>query len=344
MKIAVAVSGGIDSMVTAHLLKSSEHDIFAIHFLTGYEPASNHENFLISHCNQLGIKLITVDLSMHFQSEVVTYFTSTYAAGKTPNPCVICNAKIKFGYLFAYAMKLGAEKIATGHYARVEYSETNSYLLKKGIDHKKDQSYFLALLSNRQLASAIFPLGTWHKENVINYAKDKGMDQLVQAESQEVCFIRDRYQDFLLHSGCIEKKIGPIITTSGKEIGCHNGLHEFTIGQRRGINCPGPCPYYVVRLEQHTNTLVVGKKEDLLSEKCIVHEINWIVTPPKFAIDIEIRIRYRTKAVKARLTPIQLKQALVNFDTKQSAVTPGQVAVFYQGNTVLGGGLIQEVF
>jgi tRNA-specific 2-thiouridylase len=342
MKIAVAVSGGIDSMVTAHLLKSSGNDIFAIHFLTGFESVDNHENFLSPHCQKLGVKLITVNLSPHFQSEVVNYFISTYAKGKTPNPCVICNAKIKFGYLWAYARKLGAEKIATGHYARVAYFETR-YLLKKGIDHKKDQSYFLALLSNKQLASAIFPLGTWNKENVINYAQEKGIDKPVQPESQEVCFIRDRYQDFLIHSGCIKKNAGPIITTSGKEIGYHNGLHAFTIGQRRGINCPGPYPYYVVRLEQHSNTLVVGKKEDLLSESCIVHEINWIVVPPQFAIDIDVRIRYRTKAVKARLTPIHLKQALLNFETKQSAVTPGQIAVFYKKNNVFGGGMIQSV-
>jgi len=336
----VAVSGGVDSIVTAHLLKAAGHNIFALHFLTGYETVDNHEIILSKHFKTLGIKFITVNMRSHFQSQVVNYFISTYARGKTPNPCVLCNTKIKFGYLRAYAMKLGAEKIATGHYAQLERFETG-YLLKKGIDKKKDQSYFLGLLSGKQLASAIFPLGKWHKEDVINYAMDNGIDKIKQPESQEVCFIRDRYQDFLIRSGCVQKNAGPIITTSGKKIGQHNGLHEFTIGQRRGINCPGPYPYYVVRLEQHTNTLVVGKKVDLLRETCAVHDINWIIDPPASPIEIDVRIRYKTKAVRARLAPIHLNRVMLYFHEKQSAVTPGQLAVFYQGDLVLGGGSIE---
>jgi len=336
----VAVSGGVDSMVTAHLLKAAKHDIFALHFLTGYETVDNYTTILSEYFKKLGVKLITVNMSAHFQSHVVNYFISTYARSQTPNPCVICNAKIKFGFLRAHAMKLGAERIATGHYAQIERSETGP-LLKKGIDPKKDQSYFLGLVSAKQLSYAIFPLGQWNKDNVIDYAIDKGIDHLIQPESQEVCFIQDRYQDFLIRTACIQKKAGPIITTSGKTIGQHNGLHEFTIGQRRGINCPGPYPYYVVRLEQHANTLVVGKKEDLLSDRCSVHDINWIIVPPEFPIDIDVRIRYKTQAVKARLVPIHLNQAILYFNSKQSAVTPGQVAVFYQGDIVLGGGLIE---
>jgi len=339
MKIAVAVSGGVDSMVTAHLLKSARHNIFALHFLTGYETVNHHENILSEQFKKLDIKLIKVDMHAHFQSQVVDYFVSTYASGQTPNPCVMCNAKIKFGFLRAYAMKMGAERIATGHYAQVERSETN-VLLKKGIDSKKDQSYFLGLLSARQLSNVIFPLGQWSKADVINYAMDMGLDHIVQSESQEVCFIRDRYQDFLIRTGCIQKKAGPIVTISGKKIGQHNGLHEFTIGQRRGINCPGPYPYYVVRLEQHNNTLIVGKKEDLLSDRCLVYKINWIIDPPKLPIDVDVRIRYKTKAVQARLAPIQPNQAILYFNSKQSAVTPGQIAVFYQKDIVLGGGLI----
>jgi len=336
----VAVSGGVDSMVTAHLLKAAGHDIFALHFLTGYETVDNHETILSKHFETLGVKFITVNMHSPFQTQVVNYFVSTYARGQTPNPCVLCNARIKFGYLRAYAMKLGAQKIATGHYAQIERSETG-YILKKGIDSKKDQSYFLGLLSGKQLASVIFPLGTWHKENVLNYAMDNGLDKNIQPESQEVCFIRDRYQDFLIRSGCVQQKRGPIMTTSGQKIGQHNGLHEFTIGQRRGINCPGASPYYVVRLEQHTNTLVVGQKADLFRESCSVHDINWIIDPPESPIEIDVRIRYKTKAVRARLAPIHLTQGILYFQTKQSAVTPGQIAVFYQKDLVLGGGLIE---
>ena len=339
MKIAVAVSGGVDSMVTAHLLKAARHDIFAIHFLTGYETSDNQPKILSQYFQKMGVKLITVDMAAHFQSQVVNYFISTYARGQTPNPCVLCNKRIKFGFLRAYAMKLGAKKIATGHYAQVEHVKTGC-ILKKGIDRKKDQSYFLGLLSASQLAYSIFPLGKWNKADVVDYAMHKGIDTLVAKESQEVCFIRNRYQDFLVQSGCIQKQAGPIITTSGNQIGQHNGLHEFTIGQRRGINCPGPYPYYVVRLEQHTNALIVGKKEDLLSECFSVHDVNWIVEPPEHPIDIDVRIRYKTPAVKAKLVPVHLSQAIVYFNSKQSAVTPGQIAVFYQGDIVLGGGLI----
>ena len=336
----MAVSGGVDSMVAAHLLKAAGHDIFALHFLTGYETIDHPETILSNYFNKLGVKFITVNLSTPFQSHVVKYFISTYARGQTPNPCVLCNARIKFGFLRAYAMKLGAEKIATGHYAQVVHSQT-SCMLKKGIDTHKDQSYFLGLLSSKQLRSIIFPLGQWLKGDVVNYAKDKGIDSLIQPESQEVCFIQGRYQDFLMGTGCIQQKSGPIITTSGKKIGQHKGLHEFTIGQRRGIHCPGPYPYYVVQLDPHTNALIVGNKEDLLTNHCLVHSINWINHPPKVPIDIDVRIRYKTRAVKARLEPTFLNQAILYFDSKQSAVTPGQIAVFYQGDTVLGGGLIQ---
>jgi len=337
----VAVSGGVDSMVTAHLLKAAGHDIFALHFLTGYESIDNQELIISNYFKQLGVKFITVNLSEPFQSEIVNYFISTYTQGQTPNPCVLCNAKIKFGFLRDCAMKMGAEKIATGHYACIEYSEKNVFL-KKGIDQKKDQSYFLGLLSAKQLASVIFPLGQWKKENVINYAKENGIDCHMQSESQEVCFIQGRYQDFLLRTGCIQQKYGPIITTSGNTIGHHKGLHEYTIGQRRGINCPGPYPYYVVRLDQHTNTLVVGKKEDLLTDHCSVHSINWINDPPDTSIAIDVRIRYKTQAVKAKLVPIHENQANLYFDSNQSAVTPGQIAVFYHEDIVLGGGLIQD--
>jgi len=339
MKIAVAVSGGVDSMVSAHILKAAGHDIFALHFLTGYETVDN-QPILSEYFTRQGVKQITVHLRAPFQYQVVNYFISTYAHGKTPNPCVLCNARIKLGYLRAYAMKLGAEKIATGHYARVEHSP-KGYLLKKGTDRLKDQSYFLGLLSANQLSYVIFPLGQWTKETVVDYAIDKGIHKIVQPESQEVCFIQNRYQDFLIQSGCIQKKAGPIKTISGDVIGQHNGLHEFTIGQRRGINCPGPYPYYVVRLLQHANTLVVGTKDDLLTDHCSVHQISWITAPPEDSIDIEVRIRYKTQAVQAVLTPIHLTRAMIYFNSKQSAVTPGQVAIFYQGDIVLGGGFIE---
>ncbi|MBF0451696.1 MAG: tRNA 2-thiouridine(34) synthase MnmA [Candidatus Magnetomorum sp.] len=342
MRLAVAVSGGVDSMVALHLLKASGHTLFAIHFLTGYERAEtiNHLEMLTSYLNHLDIELKTVTIRQAFQTHVVDYFVSTYAAGQTPNPCVICNAKIKFGIIAEHAMKLGADFLATGHYAQTEQNMDGQYVLKKGLDSKKDQSYFLSMLSAQQLSKAIFPLGKWLKTDVVEYASNHGISTIVLPESQEVCFIQDRYQDFLIRSGYIKNTPGPIKTTSGTLIGEHNGLHEFTIGQRRGINCPGPYPYYVVRLEQATNTLIVGKKSDLLSDTCYLSDMNWI-HPPKDPLIVDARIRYKTPAIPATLYPaVHSNQAKLSFHSRQSAVTPGQIAVFYQGETVIGAGRI----
>jgi len=340
MKTAVAVSGGVDSMVAVHLLKAT-HNIFALHFVTGYE-SKNHSHYiqkLAAYLDNLNVPLISVDISDAFQSQVVNYFISTYSQGRTPNPCVICNARIKFGVLQAYAMKMGADSIATGHYAQIDKTDTN-IVMKKGLDTKKDQSYFLGLVSGKRLESAIFPLGQWTKDAVLTYAENNGITEIAHKESQEVCFIHDRYSDFLIRSGCIKKRPGPIVTTSGKQIGQHNGLHEFTIGQRKGINCPGPHPYYVVRLDQVNHRLVVGQKKDLLSDSCRVDNINWLGVPPKTSIVIHVRIRYKTPAVSATLKPISQKQARIFFHDLQSAVTPGQIAVFYQEDIVLGAGFI----
>jgi len=341
MTIAVAVSGGVDSLVALHLLKASGHNIFAIQFLTGYEKKEtiDHQTIMHSHLKQIGIDFQIIDISKAFKTHVVDYFISTYAANQTPNPCVICNAKIKFGILADRAFQLGADLIATGHYAQVE-KQSDRYFLKKGTDLQKDQSYFLSMLSSYQLSKVIFPLGKWLKKDVLKYAENNNLSSMVQSESQEVCFIKQRYQDFLVQSGQINNIPGPIKTTDGNKIGTHKGLHEFTIGQRKGINCPGPYPYYVVCIEQETNTLIVGKKSDLFSNSCHIDQINWIQPPSKQSIQVEVRIRYRTPAVPANLQIVAEDKAILAFHSAQSAVTPGQIAVFYQENKVLGAGMI----
>lgn len=341
MTIAVAVSGGIDSMVALHLLKADGHDVFAIHFVTGYEQDSHHhsQKIIQSHLKQSNIDFQSVDISQDFQSKVVNYFVSTYASGKTPNPCVICNKTIKFELLASHAFKSGAHFLATGHYAQVE-KKSDQYLLKKGADPQKDQSYFLSMLSSEQLSKAIFPLGTWLKKDVLKYAQENGITAISLPESQEVCFIKDRYSNFLIQTGTIKNMQGPIKTTSGKEIGSHHGLHNYTVGQRKGINCPASYPYYVVRLEQKTNTLIVGQKSELMCESCHINDINWIQAPPEQSIWIDIKIRYKTPTVLAKLHPINKNQAKVTFQSSQSAITPGQIAVFYQGNSVIGAGEI----
>ena len=215
------------------------------------------------------------------------------------------------------------------------------YRLCKGVDQKKDQSYFLSRLTQDQLAHAIFPLGDWTKEDVRSIAADNGLAPVTRQESQDVCFIRDTtYADFLVQTAGIRPQPGDIVDTSGRRVGTHNGLHRYTVGQRRGINCPASSAYYVVRIDARNNRLVVGFKDELYTQSCRVHDINWIAGVPDSRVVADTRIRYRHKAVASRVTPEGIDCAVVRFDQPQSAVTPGQGAVFYRGEEVIGGGFI----
>lgn len=354
--VAIAMSGGVDSLVTAHLLIHEGHSVFGIHFLTGYEdaggsvpaepgdidPVGAAKERLSCLAGQLDIDVHIIDGSRQFRQTVVDYFTRTYLAGETPNPCMVCNPGIKFGFLFDRARKLGARTLATGHYAAIERDRRGHYQLLKGRDPRKDQSYFLARLDQRQLGRTVFPLGTWTKTDVKAYAARNNLMPLSGDESQDVCFIRHKkYSDFLLETEGIAPEPGPIEDTGGNRLGRHKGLVHYTIGQRRGINCPAPEPYYVVRLDTARNTLVVGGKQDLLTRSCLVTDINWIAEPPAGSLQVEARIRYRHEPVPARVIVREPTRAEVVFETPQPAVTPGQGAVFYNGNEVLGGGWIK---
>ena len=341
--IAIAISGGIDSTVAAYLLKQQGLDVFAIHFLTGYEkPAPTGSASMEDHCRQLALPLVVVDLKTSFRSVVVDYFADAYNTGKTPNPCLVCNPLIKFGVLLGKARQLGAKKLATGHYARVEKSGKGRYRLLKGIDGRKDQSYFLARLNQKQLARACFPLGGWTKQQVMALAMEKGLRPMTRQESQDVCFIQDTsYADFLIQTGRMDSRPGDIVNTDGHRVGTHNGLHQFTVGQRRGINCPASQAYYVVRIDIPNNRLIVGFKDELTTDSCRVGDINWIADIPREPVDTDTRIRYRHRAVASVVTPVGDDAAVVRFDQPQAAVTPGQGAVFYKGEEVIGGGWIE---
>lgn len=363
--IAIAVSGGIDSLVAAFRLKQQGHELIGIHFVTGYEndpcfkpyeAGPENENKTagsvatesvtqkVKHIeNQLGIPIAILDCREPFKSKVVDYFTQTYQTGQTPNPCLMCNRSIKFGTLLDFAGRLGASGLATGHYAKALKSKEGRWHLLKGRDRGKDQSYFLALLSQKQLASAYFPLGAMTKSEVIRLAAEEGLTPFVKAESQDVCFIKAKnYADFLALQPGFRSEPGFIEDVSGNIIGEHRGLHHFTIGQRRGINCPAAEPYYVVRIDRDRNRLVVGAKHDLQTEECRVVGINWICAPPDLPVDVHTRVRYRHQAVASTLMPSSNGTAVIRFATPQSAVTPGQGAVFYLGDEVLGGGWIAE--
>lgn len=350
---AIALSGGVDSLVAAALLKDQGYHVIALHFLTGFEkpaePARTgrgaiHDQVrakLAPLTDQLDIPLYIIDLHREFKSLVVDYFVRTYAAGRTPNPCLVCNPSIKFDILLNRAAVWGAEGIATGHYARIVKQSGLPCRLLRGIDPVKDQSYFLARLRQNQLEKTILPLGAMTKDQTRQVAKDRGLRPAVSQESQDVCFIRNSsYADFLLNREGFTVRPGPIEDTAGRTIGRHQGLYRYTVGQRRGINCPAARPYYVVRLEPARNCLIVGDKSDLLTQACEVSQVNWIVTPPRKPIEAKVQVRYRHKAVPATIIP-EADHTRVVFQTPEAAVTPGQGAVFFQGEEVLGGGWIQ---
>jgi tRNA-uridine 2-sulfurtransferase len=347
---AIALSGGIDSLMAAHLLKEKGHRVIGVHFITGYEdtifesspndhPLRSYKMFSIA--DQLKIDIEMIDCRSEFKKNVVDYFIDTYQAGQTPNPCMVCNPFIKFGTVFDAARKMGAPMLATGHYARTVEDSRGRFRLYKGVDAKKDQSYFLARLEQRHLAGALFPLGTMEKKEVIRQANQKGLKPVRSTESQDVCFIKGKnYGDFLARQPGFESKPGVIQDVRGRILGEHQGLHLFTIGQRRGINCPASEPYYVIRMDTRRNVLTVGFKKDLFVSQCRVEDINWIRETPGRPVRVHTRVRYRHTAAASRLTPVDEKTAMVFFEKPQEAVTPGQCAVFYKDDEVLGGGWI----
>ena len=359
--IAIAVSGGIDSLVAAYFLKKEGYHVIGIHFLTGYEtepiyqnksefspktdikPFSPNKKLAADKIarieNQIGIKVEIKDCSSEFKKEVVDYFTRTYLAGKTPNPCLVCNPSIKFGTLLDFARKLGATRLATGHYARIKKDNKGKFHLFRGIDSRKDQSYFLSFLTQEQLASSCFPLGNLIKLEVKKIAQEIGLKPVVKKESQDICFIKgNTYGEFLLLQPGFKAEPGLIQDVKGNIIGKHKGLHLYTIGQRRGINCPASEPYYVVRFDIEKNRLVVGFKKDLPVSECKIEKINWINQKPNSPIQVKTRVRYRSKAVPSILFPGKKHNAVVRFKDPQLAITPGQGAVFYLNDEVLGGG------
>ncbi len=358
--VAIALSGGIDSLVAAALLKEQGYPLIGLHFLTGFESGFRHLTppplsdthlsrlkaqllgKLTPMAEQLDIPIRIIDLRPEFQSMVVNYFTATYQGGKTPNPCLVCNPLIKFNILFKKAQTYGAVKIATGHYARIELGNDGLLHLLRGVDPVKEQSYFLSRLSQVQLHRAIFPLGGYTKSQTRRMALQRSLRPVFIKESQDICFIANgSYSDFLKQQPGFASSPGAIENLSGQQIGRHSGLHQFTIGQRRGINCPAADPYYVIRIDAGRNALIVGSKRDLFSQHIQVEQISWTNSPPRAPMRVLVRVRYRHAAVPAMLIVKDETHAEITFEAPQSAVTPGQGAVFYCGEEVLGGGWIR---
>jgi tRNA-uridine 2-sulfurtransferase len=356
-KIAVAISGGVDSSVAAWLLKNQGYDIFGIFMDFGF--GQKEEKFAaFSVAKHLGIKMVTVDLKNKFEKEIIGYFTKSYQQGITPNPCIKCNKFIKFGELLKNAMTLGADYLATGHYARIQETrnllsrqvgkkQETKFKLMKASDKNKDQSYFLYTLDQRKLARIKFPLGNFMKEKVKRIAEKEGLPVL-EKESQDVCFLT-KNGNIIAHNEFLKKRLklksGPIISSTGINLGTHQGLPLYTIGQRRGIEIGGIGPFYVSRLDYKKNILhVVDKYDDksLYGKKLIMLDSNWTLGyEPDMPLDCYGVLRYRHSQVKCKLIPLQNKKYQVEFKVPQRAITPGQSIVLYRGNQMLGGGIIK---
>jgi tRNA-specific 2-thiouridylase len=366
MKIAIAMSGGVDSSAAAAILKEQGHELvgFTMQLWDQRRGINVDENGdpLPSRCcslddvydarrvaEELGFPFYVLNLERDFERDVVQPFVTSYLSGETPIPCVSCNSRLKFASLDRLAVSLGCEKVATGHYARVEFdSSTNRYRLLRGQNHQKDQSYFLWELTQSQLSRALFPLGEMSKPEARDAARSHGLAVADKKESQEICFVPDgNYAGFidryLEAEGATDRLpgVGEIVDTQGRVIGQHGGIQKYTIGQRRGIGIADERPLYVISLEATKNQVVVGSEAGLLGREFVAAGVNWIaLNDPVDAVQAEVRVRYRHTAAPATITPLENGRVRVVFDEPQRAITPGQATVFYRGDEVVGGGWI----
>jgi tRNA-uridine 2-sulfurtransferase len=339
LKIAVAMSGGVDSSVAAVLLKEQGHEVIGLtmQLVTHGSSAINDAR---STAEVIGIKHYTADFHDLFSREIIDYFCREYSLGRTPNPCVLCNRLIKFGALWEKAAELGVDYIATGHYAQIEREGDNIYL-KKGADAKKDQSYFLCRLTQEQLRHVLFPIGHLTKTEVKIIAQEKGLPAASRPESQEICFIPDNDHAAFVKNYLAESPPGPIIDGRGNILGKHRGIASYTIGQRHGLGIAAAEPLYVTALDAERNAIVVGTKEDTYSADLIATDLNWIKGDmPEPTVCLKAKVRYRHAEASVTIKSLDENHLYVNFAEPQMAVTPGQTIAFYNGDTVMGGGTI----
>ena len=339
-KIAVAMSGGVDSSVVVLLLTEMGYEVAGL-TLNLLDEAENGE--LKSLSEQLMIAHSFVDARREFYEKVVEPFASEYMAGRTPNPCIECNRHIKFGLLLDKALELGCGRIATGHYVISEFDgESGRWLIRTAKDATKDQSYVLYTLSQKQLSHALFPLGGLHKQEVKKIALENGLSCAGKPESQDICFVPDGdYSGYIETRLGIKSPPGAFLDSDGNEIGPHKGLTHYTIGQRRGLGISSDRRIFVIDKDAASNTVTVGDEELLFAKRMTVSDVNWVstagVNEPVKAL---VKSRYRQAAQPATLHPVSQNRVIVEFNTPQRALTPGQSAVFYDGDVVLGGGKI----
>lgn len=351
--VVVAMSGGVDSSVAATLLVEQGYPVIGMMLRLWSEAGHEDENRCCTPdamaqarrvAAHLGIPFYALDVREPFRQTVVQAFIDGYVAGVTPNPCAVCNRQIRWGSLLSHAQALGAQYLATGHYARLRPSDDGDGVqLLRGLDENKDQSYILSRLSQAQLCASLFPLGDLRKPQVREIARSHGLPVAERADSQDLCFLGSQdYRSFLLRHAPQAMQRGAIVNRQGSVLGEHQGLAFYTIGQRKGLGIAAPEAYYVLEKDLERNELVIGFAHELGKDELRVADANWIRgEAPEGPVRVQVKIRYKARFAEATLIPLPDGQAQVQFDQPMRDITAGQLAVFYGGDIVLGSGIIQ---
>ena len=353
-RVVVAMSGGVDSSVAAALLVAQGYEVIGVMMRLWSEPANGAATPANRCCtpdqmvdarrvaDRLGIPFYVIDVRDHFRQSIVQFFIDEHTAGRTPNPCVECNRQIRFTYLLERALALGADYLATGHYARLRRDD-DGFRLLRGVDVDKDQSYGLHMLGQTDLAQVLFPIGGYTKTEVRELARAYNLPVAAKQESQDLCFLKDNdYRGFLRRHGNAEPQPGPIVARDGHQLGQHAGLADYTIGQRKGLGIAAAEPLFVIGKDATRNALIVGPRAALGRTQLTVRGVNWVGEPPDGPIATQVKIRYKAEPVAARVVPSHHGSAVVGLDEPAYGITPGQAAVFYDGDVCLGGGLIAD--
>lgn len=355
--VVVAMSGGVDSSVAAALLKDAGYNVIGMMMrlwsedITGggaHNRCCTPEQMADARriADKLGIPFYVLDTKATFRNTVVQYFIDQHAAGNTPNPCIECNRQIRFTFLQQNALGLGADYLATGHYARIAYdADSDKYLLKMGLDPRKDQSYVLSVMGQYELSHAMFPIGEYEKPAVRAIAEEIGLSVHSKQDSQDLCFLGDGdYRRFLRDHAPNIMEAGEIVMRSdGAVLGTHTGLANYTIGQRRGLGVAHHEPLYVLAKDVTNNTLIVGTRDELGKRELTAKRVNWVSdVAPTEPFRAEVKIRYKAKPAPATVTPLDDDRVQIEFDDPLRDITPGQGAVIYDGDVCLGGGLIER--
>jgi len=351
-KVVVAMSGGVDSSVAAALLREQGYDVTGMMLRLWSEPGKEDSNRCCTPDSMaqarrvagiLDIPFYVVDAKDVFRETVVQYFLDGYARGETPNPCLVCNRQIRWTFLLDHALALGADFMATGHYVRLRSTVDGQFELLRAVDHSKDQSYVLHVLTQDKLKHALFPVGEYPKSEIRAIAERFGLPTASRKDSQDLCFLAgEDYRNFLQRNAPEILHPGNIETPDGQLIGRHTGLANYTIGQRKGLGLASPVPLYVVAKNASSNTLIVGMQERLGVTELTARDVNWVGgEAPREPFRADVKIRYTAKEVPAQVMPGEGHQARVAFDAPVRDATKGQAAVFYRGEVMLGGGMIQ---